>query len=81
MSSFKRKRDDYDDDNFEEDSPSYGRQILPVANLPEDFNEEPMDGLQYLFMVRYVPPLLIVMFHTDYLQTRRAQAPWHRSCG
>jgi hypothetical protein len=47
----KRKRDfldDFDDD----DEPSLGRQILPVANLPEDFNEEPADGMQYLFLVR-----------------------------
>jgi hypothetical protein len=67
MSSFKRKRDDYNDDDLEEDSPSYGRQILPVANLPEDFNDEPMDGLQYLFMVRYVLSLQIVTFYADYL--------------
>jgi hypothetical protein len=30
------------------------RQILPVANLPIDFDDEPMDGMQYLFTVRYV---------------------------
>ncbi|TFY55053.1 hypothetical protein EVG20_g9461 [Dentipellis fragilis] len=37
----------------EDDSPSYGlRQILPVANLPGDFDGEPQDGLQYLFTVR-----------------------------
>ena len=39
-------------DSDDEDDPSVGRQILPVANLPGDFNGEPMDGLQYLFMVR-----------------------------
>lgn len=50
----KRKRDDSDDSDEE---PSLGRQILPVANLPEDFNDEPVDGLQYLFTVRYVPKL------------------------
>jgi len=45
----KRKRDfDFDDD----DEPSLGRQILPVANLPEDFSEEPADGMEYLFLVR-----------------------------
>ena len=40
-----------DDD---EDEPSFGKQILPVARLPDDFNGEPVDGLQYLFMVRCV---------------------------
>ncbi|PPQ77419.1 hypothetical protein CVT25_011001 [Psilocybe cyanescens] len=50
MSSFKRKRAELDDSDEEE--PAYGKQILPVANLPDDFNDEPMDGLQYLFMVR-----------------------------
>jgi hypothetical protein len=49
----KRKReDDYDSD----DDQSFGRQILPVANLPLDFDTEPTDGLQYLFTVRYVLP-------------------------
>jgi hypothetical protein len=46
----KRKRDDRDDDSDEEPSP--GKQILPVANLPEDFDGVPEDGLQYLFTVR-----------------------------
>lgn len=50
MSASKRKWEELDDD--EEDSPAYGKQILPVANLPADFNDEPMDGMQYLFMVR-----------------------------
>ncbi|KAF9057975.1 hypothetical protein BJ165DRAFT_1314207, partial [Panaeolus papilionaceus] len=45
-----RKRDETADSDDEE--ASYGRQILPVANLPDDFNEEPMDGMQYLFTVR-----------------------------
>ncbi|KAH8106042.1 hypothetical protein BXZ70DRAFT_1004329 [Cristinia sonorae] len=36
----------------DEDEPALGKQVLPVANLPEDFNGEPMDGLQYLFTVR-----------------------------
>jgi hypothetical protein len=31
---------------------SFGRQILPVANLPEDFEGIPEDGMQYLFTVR-----------------------------
>ena len=48
----KRKREELDDSD--DDEPSYGKQILPVANLPEDFNEEPVDGMQYLFTVRYV---------------------------
>jgi len=36
----------------DEDEPSMGKQVLPVANLPAGFNGEPVDGLQYLFMVR-----------------------------
>jgi hypothetical protein len=52
MSSYKRKRDELDDSDDEE--PSFGRQILPVANLPEDFNGIPTDGMQYLFTVRCV---------------------------
>ncbi|KJA29872.1 hypothetical protein HYPSUDRAFT_126273 [Hypholoma sublateritium FD-334 SS-4] len=47
--SYKRKWEETEDSD---DEPAYGKQILPVANLPEDFNEEPVDGLQYLFMVR-----------------------------
>ena len=47
----KRKRDELEED-AEEDEPSYGKQILPVANLPDDFDEEPVDGMQYLFTVR-----------------------------
>lgn len=52
MLSLKRKHDGLEDS--EEDDPQYGKQILPVANLPADFNDEPMDGMQYLFMVRCV---------------------------
>jgi hypothetical protein len=55
----KRKRErvggsgDHGDDD--DDDPTCGlRQILPVANLPIDFDGEPMDGLQYLFTVRYI---------------------------
>ena len=48
--SMKRKREDDSDD----DEPAYGKQILPVANLSQDFDEEPVDGMQYLFTVRYV---------------------------
>lgn len=40
------------EDDVDDDEPLLGRQILPVANLPDDFNEEPMDGMQYLFTVR-----------------------------
>jgi hypothetical protein len=50
MSLLKRKHDEVDS---EDDEPSYGKQILPVANLPNDYDEEPMDGMQYLFTVRY----------------------------
>jgi hypothetical protein len=46
----KRKYDDLDDSDSEE--PSLGKQILPVADLPYDFNGEPADGMQYLFTVR-----------------------------
>jgi hypothetical protein len=52
MASLKRKHDELEDS--EEDEPSYGKQILPVANLPADFNDQPLDGMQYLFMVRCV---------------------------
>ena len=48
----KRKREELDDSD--DDEPAYGKQILPVANLPQDFDEEPVDGMQYLFTVRYV---------------------------
>ena len=47
----KRKADQLDDSDEEE--PMLGRQVLPVANLPESFDGVPMDGLQYLFTVRY----------------------------
>ncbi|KAJ7094580.1 hypothetical protein B0H15DRAFT_946980 [Mycena belliarum] len=46
----KRKRDDHDESDDEDTS--FGRQILPVANLPADFQGEPEDGMQYLFTVR-----------------------------
>ena len=51
MASLKRPRNDYDSDD--DDEPSLGKQTLPVANLPADFDQEPMDGMQYLFLVRY----------------------------
>ena len=44
----KRKRDDLDD----EELVTPGKQILPVANLPDDFEGTPTDGLEYLFTVR-----------------------------
>ncbi|EIW61494.1 uncharacterized protein TRAVEDRAFT_69837 [Trametes versicolor FP-101664 SS1] len=46
----KRKYEELDDSDDEE--PTLGRQVLPVANLPETFDGVPVDGLQYLFMVR-----------------------------
>ncbi|KZT29346.1 hypothetical protein NEOLEDRAFT_1056217 [Neolentinus lepideus HHB14362 ss-1] len=48
-STHKRKRDELEDSDEE---PSFGRQILPVANLPENYNGPITDGLQYLFTVR-----------------------------
>ncbi|KAH8118716.1 hypothetical protein DFH11DRAFT_1568843 [Phellopilus nigrolimitatus] len=49
MSNLKRTRDMVDSDDEE---PTMGRQILPVARLPENFDGVPMDGMQYLFTVR-----------------------------
>jgi Survival motor neuron (SMN) interacting protein 1 (SIP1) len=50
----KRKRGGGGGDDDDDDA-SYGlRQILPVANLPSNFDGEPVDGMQYLFTVRYV---------------------------
>ncbi|KAK7695766.1 hypothetical protein QCA50_000403 [Cerrena zonata] len=53
--SSKRKWNEVDDDD---DEPSLGRQVLPVANLPRDFDGVPEDGLQYLFTVRRDAELL-----------------------
>ncbi|KAJ3518077.1 hypothetical protein NLJ89_g95 [Agrocybe chaxingu] len=50
MLSHKRRREEFDDED--EDEAAYGKQILPVANLPYNFDDEPMDGMQYLFTVR-----------------------------
>ncbi|KAI0751527.1 hypothetical protein C8Q80DRAFT_1157788 [Daedaleopsis nitida] len=47
--TLKRKVDDLDDSDEE---PMLGRQVLPVANLPDTFDGVPMDGMQYLFTVR-----------------------------
>lgn len=44
-------------DSSDEDEPSLGKQVLPVANLPADFSGDPEDGMQYLFLVRYVTHL------------------------
>ncbi|KAG8218658.1 hypothetical protein J3R82DRAFT_4323 [Butyriboletus roseoflavus] len=46
----KRKRDELSDSDSDEITP--GKQILPVANLPHDFDQDPQDGMQYLFLVR-----------------------------
>jgi len=46
----KRKRAELEDSDL--DVPVPGKQILPVANLPEDFNGDPANGLEYLFLVR-----------------------------
>jgi hypothetical protein len=84
MASLKRKReyiggggDDDDDDAI------YGlRQTLPVANLPIDFDGEPMDGLQYLFTVRYVPSTLIETFKDRIIshpQARCTETTWHHA--
>jgi len=58
--SLKRKREYTGDGGDDDDDAIYGlRQTLPVANLPIDFDSEPMDGMQYLFTVRYVPSTLV----------------------
>ena len=48
----KRKRDEYETSDDEEYV--LGKQVLPVAALPFDFDGVPEDGAQYLFTVRYV---------------------------
>ncbi|KZT13029.1 uncharacterized protein LAESUDRAFT_710129 [Laetiporus sulphureus 93-53] len=50
--SFKRKFSDHHSPDSDEDEPSLGKQVLPVAKLPHNFSGEPTDGMQYLFMVR-----------------------------
>ena len=49
----KRKRDEYEASD-DEDGHVLGRQVLPVADLPFNFDGVPEDGAQYLFTVRYV---------------------------
>lgn len=52
--SQKRKRE-YAGGGDDDDDRTYGlRQTLPVANLSLDFDGEPVDGMQYLFTVRYL---------------------------
>lgn len=52
MASLKRKRDDLE--GSEDEGPSYGKQTLPVADLPDDFDRPPANGMEYLFTVRCV---------------------------
>lgn len=52
MLSAKRKYSEVD--NSDDEEPSFGKQALPIANLPADFSGDPSDGLEYLFTVRYV---------------------------
>lgn len=52
MPNLKRKRGD--NNGSDDDEPSFGRQILPVANLPDTFDGIPSDGMEYLFTVRCV---------------------------
>ena len=49
----KRKRDEYESSD-DEGEHILGKQVLPVADLPLDFDGVPEDGAQYLFTVRYV---------------------------
>lgn len=51
----KRKRDEYESSD-DEGEHILGKQVLPVADLPLDFDGVPEDGAQYLFTVRYVWP-------------------------
>ena len=39
-------------DDSEDDKALPGRQVLPVANLRDDYDGIPQDGMQYLFTVR-----------------------------
>ncbi|KAE9410132.1 hypothetical protein BT96DRAFT_984445 [Gymnopus androsaceus JB14] len=50
MPNLKRKR--VDNNGSDDDEPSFGKQILPVANLPATFDGIPNDGMEYLFTVR-----------------------------
>jgi len=50
MAYTKRRRDTYEDDNGAGpvDAPAGSAQVLPVADLPEDFDGEAEDGATYL---------------------------------
>jgi hypothetical protein len=65
--SRKRKREHVNGgDDDDGDDTTYGlRQILPVANLPIDFDGEPTDGMQYLFTVRRDARRLPDIKHVD----------------
>lgn len=67
--SSKRKYNELDDSDDEE--PALGKQVLPVANLPADFSGEPVDGLQYLFLVRYVRLFILILMVTHLFFIRR----------
>ena len=48
----KRKRDRYESSD-DENEHVLGKQVLPIADLPFNFDGVPEDGAQYLFTVRY----------------------------
>lgn len=54
-----RRKSRFDDDNVDDSSEQaprggYGSQVLPFASdLPEDHTGEPLDGHEYLFLVRW----------------------------
>ncbi|KAH8830379.1 survival motor neuron interacting protein 1-domain-containing protein [Flagelloscypha sp. PMI_526] len=52
--SLKRRYDEFNgvNDDTDDEDISPGKQILPVAKLPADFDGDPEDGLEYLFLVR-----------------------------
>lgn len=65
----KRKRLEYESSD-DEDEPALGRRVLPVADLPFDFDGEPEDGAQYLFTVRCVwVPWLAFGHHVSLMLT------------
>ena len=75
MASLKRKRNDLEES--EDEGPSFGKQTLPVADLPDDFDRPPVNGMEYLFTVRCVS-LVNLMPDTGFRlmlsQTRRARS-------
>lgn len=48
------EQDDGDDEEYSNEPARFGTQVLPVADLPDDFSGEPQDGYEYLFTVRQV---------------------------